>query len=261
MPSLRSPLLARPRGTRAHRVLWLPLVLAAVACGGVDNDDRAASASGGGGPGSGGAGATGGGGTGAAGGTGGGGPGICGAPEGAHARADVTLTGTVSGACQVPSVEATAEGTRAVVVCEFGNATIDVTADPPLAVALSSGQFVDVDLDTENIEGPEYWGALRSPDDGSLLLGFVSAGSPQYFEGDPWYAPLTMEQTPCGDDTPRIAWKLGYERASTLVTEEQRRTLGAASEYVVQTSALHGISTGVATTPTDTHVMVIARQP
>jgi hypothetical protein len=186
---------------------------------------------------------------------------VCGPGEGAHARADVTLTGGVAGACQVPSVETTADGTRVVVVCEFGNATIDVIADPPLAIALSNGQFVDVDLDTENIEGPEWWGALRSPDDGSLLLGFVSAGSPHQFEGDPWYAPLTMEQAPCGDDTPRHAWTLGYGRTTTIVTEEQRRTLGAASEYVVQTSALHGISTGVATTPTDTHVMVIARQP
>ncbi|MEJ7734604.1 MAG: hypothetical protein WKG00_36090 [Polyangiaceae bacterium] len=70
-----------------------------------------------------------------------------------------------------------------------------------------------------------------------------------------------MEQTPCDDDTPRYAWKLGYGRTSTLVSEEQRWTLGAASEYGVQTSALHGVSTGVATTPTNTHVLVIARQP
>ena len=261
MPSLASLLPGRLRGTGAHRVLSLAVALAVAACGGVDNEDKEASATGGGGPGSGGAGATGGAGTGAVGGNGSGGAGVCGAPEGAHARADVTLTGTVSGACQLPSVETTAAGTRVVVVCGSGNATIDVTAEPPLTLALSSGQFVEVDLDTENIEGPEWWGALRSPDDGSLLLGFVSAGSPQYVEGDPWYAPLTMEQTPCGDDTPRYAWKLGYGRTTTLVTEEQRRSFGAASEYVVQTSALHGVSTGVATTPTDTHVMVIARQP
>jgi len=239
----------------------LAVLLAGVcACGSVDRTPNegaggtnGAAAGGAGGKGIGGAGAAGGGQGGSSGG------GSCSAPEGVTAL--VTPSGEAfDGSCTVADIQPSASGKVIQLSCGAGMVSLDLAAEPALDVALAVDQIVAFHADTENIEGPEWWGSVRSAT-GELLLGFVSAGSMKYYQGDPWHSPLSIEEIFCGDDAPRMAWRITFDGATTTVAEGQRRSVGPGGEYVVQVAALHGVSTGIATTPSDTHIAVIARQP
>ena len=65
----------------------------------------------------------------------------------------------------------------------------------------------------------------------------------------------------CGETNNRMAWDVGYEGDTERVADGQRRTVGPNDEYVVQALGLHHPQGMVATTPTNTHLAVIARQP
>ena len=239
--------------------ILVPVLAGVCACGGVD---RTPGESGGGASGAaGGAGGRGMGGSGTAGAGQGGssGGGVCSPPEGVTAL--VTPTGrALDGTCTVADIQPTASGKTIQLACGAGMTSLDLTAEPAIDVALAVDQTVTFHMDTEAIEGPEWWGSVRSAT-GELLLGFVSAGSMKYYQGDPWYAPLSIDEISCGEDGPRSAWRVTFDGSTTTIAEGQRRSVGPGGEYVAQVSTLHGLSTGVATTPSDNHIAVIARQP
>lgn len=190
-------------------------------------------------------------------------PDLCTAPEGVDARVTADNFDFVSGPCTVTDIAAGPMPTYTL-ACSDGvtseTITLVIEADPPIDVAIALDQEVVLDVARQNVEGPEEWGSVRATD-GALLLGWVSAGSLAYFSGAPWYAPLAIAPMDCGETNNRMAWDVTFDGDTARVADGQRRTVGPNDEYVVQALGLHHPEGMVATTPTNTHLAVIARQP